>query len=79
MNIIVVGAGIVGMSCAIWLQREGHSVTIVDQTGPATGTSHGNAGVLAAGAVVPVTTPGLIKRAPGMLLNPNSPLFLKWS
>lgn len=79
MNIIVVGAGIVGVSCAIWLQRSGHHVTIVDRAGPASGTSHGNAGVLAAGAIIPVTTPGLLRRAPGMLLNRDAPLFLRWS
>ena len=79
MRVIVVGAGIVGVSCAIWLQRAGHDVTIIDRTGPASGTSHGNAGVLAAGAVVPVTTPGLARRAPGMLMDANAPLFLKWA
>ncbi|SFI33636.1 NAD(P)/FAD-dependent oxidoreductase [Jannaschia pohangensis] len=79
MQIIVAGAGIVGVSCAIWLQRAGHDVTIVDRTGPATGTSHGNAGVLAAGAIIPVTTPGLLGRAPGMLLDRDAPLFLRWA
>ena len=79
MKIIVAGAGIVGVSCAIWLQRSGHSVTLVDREGPASGTSHGNAGVLAAGAVIPVTTSSLIKAAPGMLLRRDSPLFLRWS
>ena len=79
MKIIVVGAGIVGVSCAIWLQRSGHDVTIVDRVGPAGGTSHGNAGVLAAGAVVPVTTPGLLRKAPGMLFSRDAPLFLRWS
>ncbi len=79
MRVIVVGAGIVGVSCAIWLQRSGHDVTIVDRDGPASGTSHGNAGVLAAGAVIPVTTPGLLAKAPGMLFDRNAPLFLKWS
>lgn len=79
MDVIVVGAGIVGVSCAIWLQRAGHDVTIVDKTGPASGTSHGNAGVLAAGAIIPVTTPGLLARAPGMLMDKDSPLFLRWS
>ncbi|MEL7182653.1 MAG: FAD-dependent oxidoreductase [Pseudomonadota bacterium] len=78
MQIVVAGAGIVGMSCAIWLQRDGHSVTVVDRAGPATGTSHGNGGVLAAGAVVPVTVPGLVRKAPGMLLDPQKPLFLRW-
>lgn len=78
-NVIVAGAGIVGVSTAIWLQRAGHNVTIVDRAGPASGTSYGNAGVLAAGAVVPVTTPGLLSKAPGMLLDRDSPLFLRWS
>ena len=79
MKVIVVGAGIVGVSCAIWLQRGGHDVTLVDRAGPAEGTSHGNAGVLAAGAILPVTTPGILGKAPGMLLDRDAPLFLKWS
>lgn len=79
MDIIVAGAGIVGVSSAIWLQRAGHRVTLVDRDGPGRGTSHGNAGVLAAGGVVPVTTPGLMRRAPGMLWGADQPLFLRWS
>lgn len=79
MQVIVVGAGIVGVSCAIWLQRSGHEVTIVDRAGPASGTSHGNAGVLAAGAIVPVTTPGIMRKAPGMLMDRDAPLFLRWA
>ncbi len=77
-NIIVAGAGIVGVSAALWLQRAGHTVTLVDREGPASGTSHGNAGVLAAGAVIPVTTPGILRRAPGMLSGRDQPLFLRW-
>ena len=46
MQILVAGAGIVGISTAIWLQRAGHDVTVIDRTGPGTGTSHGNGGVL---------------------------------
>lgn len=77
-SIIVVGAGIVGVATAIWLQRDGFNVTLVDRTGPAAGTSYGNAGVLASGSIVPVPVPGLWAKAPGMLLDPNQPLFLKW-
>ncbi len=78
-TVAIVGAGIVGVSTAIWLQRAGYRVVLLDRLGPAEGTSHGNAGVLASNAVVPVTTPGLIGKAPGMLFSPNSPLFLRWS
>lgn len=77
-KIVVVGAGIVGVSTAIWLRREGHQVILVDREGPASGTSYGNAGVLAAGSVVPVAVPGLWRKAPGMLFDPNGPLFLRW-
>ena len=77
--VVVIGAGIVGVSTAIWLQRAGVKVTLVDRGGPASGTSYGNAGVLAAAAVVPVTVPGLIGKAPGMLLDKNQPLFLNLS
>jgi D-amino-acid dehydrogenase len=77
-NILIVGAGIVGVSTALWLQRDGHTVTLMDREGPAAGASHGNAGVLASGSLVPVTVPGLLRKAPGMLFRSNQPLFLKW-
>ena len=78
-TVAVIGAGIVGVSTGLWLQRAGHEVILIDRAGPAEGTSYGNAGVLASSAVVPLTTPGLIGKAPGMLLDPGSPLFLRWS
>ncbi len=77
-TIIVVGAGIVGVATALWLQRDGFDVTLVDREGPAAGTSYGNAGILAAGSIVPVSVPGLWRKAPGLLLDPDQPLFLKW-
>lgn len=78
-NVIVIGAGIVGVSTALWLQRDGHTVTLIDKEGPSAGASSGNAGVLSSGSLVPVTVPGLFGKAPKMLFSPNQPLFLKWS
>ncbi|MEM6387611.1 MAG: FAD-dependent oxidoreductase [Pseudomonadota bacterium] len=77
-HIAVIGAGIVGVSTALWLQRDGHAVTLIDRLAPGEGASHGNGGVLATCAMVPVTGPGLLRKAPGMLLDRNQPLFLKW-
>ena len=51
-HIVIAGAGIVGVSTAIWLQRAGHAVTLVDRMDGAMRTSYGNAGVLAAGAIL---------------------------
>ncbi len=77
-TIAIIGAGIVGVSAAVWLQRDGHDVILIDRAGPGEGTSHGNGGVLASCSIVPVTVPGLIGKAPKMLLSPSQPLFLKW-
>lgn len=78
-KIIIAGAGIVGVSTGIWLRRICDAdVTIIDRLPPGEGTSHGNAGVLAACSIAPVTAPGLIAKAPRMLMNPDYPLFLRW-
>ncbi|MEM6985391.1 MAG: FAD-dependent oxidoreductase [Pseudomonadota bacterium] len=78
-HVAVVGAGIVGVSTAIELLRAGQRVTLIDRGEPGEGTSFGNGGVLASCAVVPVTVPGLLKKAPKMLFSADQPLFLKWS
>ena len=54
-TIAIIGAGIVGVSTAIWLQRDGHKVILIDRAGPGEAASHGNGGVLASCSVVPVT------------------------
>ncbi|MCV6601003.1 MAG: FAD-binding oxidoreductase [Cohaesibacter sp.] len=77
-NVIVIGAGIVGVSTAIWLKRAGHQVTLIDKGEPGQGASFGNACVLAACSMLPVTGPGLIMKGPKLLMDPNFPLFLRW-
>ena len=74
----MVGAGIVGICCALQLQREGYAVTVIDPKPPGTATSFGNAGVIATGMVMPYSTPGLWKELPWLLLSPASPLSLPW-
>ena len=77
-KIAIVGAGIVGVSCAIWLRRAGFNVTLVDKSEPGMGASFGNGGILASCSVVPVTVPGLIAKGPEYLRDPDFPLFLRW-
>ena len=78
-EILVIGAGIVGVSAALNLQRRGLRVTLADRQAPGEGASFGNAGILVPGAVLPVPVPGLLWKAPGMLLRGTGPLFLRWS
>ena len=75
---VLVGAGIVGICTALELQKRGWAVTVIDRLAPGMGCSFGNAGILAASAVVPVGLPGFERQLPRMLFDPDSPLVLRW-
>ncbi|MDQ2093192.1 NAD(P)/FAD-dependent oxidoreductase [Rhodalgimonas zhirmunskyi] len=77
--VTVIGAGINGAASAIWLTRAGFDVTLLDKGKPGMGASYGNACILASCSIAPVTAPGLIAKGPGYLLDPDFPLFLRWS
>ena len=77
-TVAVVGAGIVGVCIALALLRRGRDVTLIDRAGPGEACSFGNAGILAAQAVVPIAMPGFERRVPRMLLDPQSPLVVRW-
>jgi D-amino-acid dehydrogenase len=78
MRIAVIGAGIVGVSCALHLQHDGHTVTLLDPRAPGTATSFGNAGAIVTGAVVPLSTPALLRDIPHILFNRNSAVRMRW-
>lgn len=73
-EVIVVGAGVVGLSAALALQMRGLSVTVIDREGPAAGASAGNAGALAFSDILPMASPGMLRKAPKWLLDPLGPL-----
>ncbi|WP_151718985.1 NAD(P)/FAD-dependent oxidoreductase [Gemmobacter serpentinus] len=73
-DVIVIGAGVVGLSAALALQARGLSVTVIDREGPAAGASAGNAGAFAFTDILPLASPGILKKAPKWLLDPLGPL-----
>ncbi|WP_294640266.1 FAD-binding oxidoreductase [uncultured Aureimonas sp.] len=73
-DIIVIGAGVVGLSAALALQARGRRVAVVDREGPAAGASAGNAGAFAFTDILPLASPGLMRKAPRWLLDPLGPL-----
>ena len=75
-EVTVVGAGIVGVCSAAWLQRAGFKVTLVDAGPVGEGASFGNAGNLSPGGVVPYMIPGFLKEVPGWLAQ-NGPLAIR--
>lgn len=76
MKVIVIGAGVVGLSSALMAQARGLSVTVVDREGPAAGASAGNAGAFAFTDILPLASPGILKKAPKWLLDPLGPLTI---
>lgn len=79
MHVAVIGAGIVGVSCALHLQRASQSVTLIDPRAPGTATSFGNAGGIVTGAVTPNSTPALWRDVPRMLFDRDSAVRVRWS
>ncbi len=77
-EVTIVGAGIVGICCALYLRREGYPVTLIDAEGPGEGASSGNAGLIADGSCLPISLPGMAARVPAMLMDPLGPLTIRW-
>ncbi len=73
-RVIVIGAGAIGLSCARWLQLDGHRVCVVDPLPPGQACSYGNAGVFAVDGVTPMATPATLLAVPRMLASRRSPL-----
>ena len=67
-DVAVIGAGIVGLSIALELQRRDRSVTVIAPSGARLRASFGNAGVISRGSILPVAAPGLPGRLPRYLL-----------
>jgi D-amino-acid dehydrogenase len=74
---VVIGSGIIGLSVAFFLKRDGWSVTILDPRSPTETTASGSAGLLAVGHVTPVAMPRLLRQLPRTLLDSESPLKLR--
>lgn len=77
-DVTVLGAGIIGVCCALNAVERGLTVEIVDRLPPGEATSHGNAGVISPWSVVPQCAPGVWKSVPRWLLDPQGPVKVRW-
>lgn len=77
-DITVIGAGIIGLACALSLSRQGLRVLVLDKQEPGMGASYGNAGHMATEQVFPIADASILMRLPKMLLDPMGPLRLDW-
>ncbi len=77
MKIAVIGAGIVGVSTASYLLRDGHDVVLIERGEVGGGCSKGNAGALSPGSCIPLASPDDWQNVPKWLLDPAGPLHIR--
>lgn len=75
-TVTVVGAGLVGLSTAWYLQERGIQVTVVDRDRVASGASWGNAGWISPGLSIPLPEPAVLRYGVRSLLDRNAPLYV---
>ena len=76
VDVVVLGAGIVGVAAAIAARQRGLSVVLVDRREPGNETSYGNAGILSSGSIMPLNKPSLWNALPAYLTNRHA--ALRW-
>ena len=76
-SVVIIGGGIIGLCSAYYLHKEGHKVTIVDQSNLDGGASYVNAGYLSPSHIIPLSAPGVMKKGLKWMFNPSSPLYIK--
>ena len=75
-RIAVIGAGMVGLSTAWYLQEQGAEVSVIESTSVAAGSSWGNAGWLTPGITTPLPEPAVLRTGIRAVLSPSSPVYV---
>lgn len=76
-DVLVLGGGVIGLSCALSLLEAGRSVTVLEQGSVGCGSSHGNCGTLTPSHAIPLAAPGTIAQALRWLLKNDAPLRIR--
>lgn len=76
-DVVIVGAGVIGLACAVALQHAGRAVRVIDAGPVAGGSSHGNCGTITPSHAPPLAAPGMTARALRWMLSPEAPLYVR--
>jgi D-amino-acid dehydrogenase len=74
---IVIGGGIIGLSSALYLQRAGHTVTVLDKDGFKDNCSYGNLGYVCPSHFIPLAAPGIVWQGIKWMFNSRSPFYVQ--
>ncbi len=76
-NCIIIGGGIIGLSSAYFLAKEGHQVTIIDKGDMNDGCSFGNAGMIVPSHLIPFAQPGMMAQGLKWMFDSKSPFYVQ--
>ncbi|MBK78922.1 MAG: amino acid dehydrogenase [Flavobacteriaceae bacterium] len=76
-KVVIVGGGIIGLSCAYYLIEDGHEVVLIEKNSFNSGASIVNAGYLIPSHIIPLASPEVLKKGIKWMLNSNSPFYIK--
>ena len=75
-DVLILGGGVIGLACALYLLKAGASVRVLEQGTPGCGSSHGNCGTITPSHAPPLAMPGMIGVALRSMLRSDAPLYL---
>ncbi|MGV8940844.1 MAG: NAD(P)/FAD-dependent oxidoreductase [Lysobacter sp.] len=76
-DVVVVGAGVIGLATALALLEAGRGVHVIDAGQVGSGSSHGNCGTITPSHAPPLAAPGMVVKALAMMLRPDAPLYIR--
>lgn len=76
-DVLILGGGVIGLSCALYLLRAGRSVRVLERGGAGGATSHGNCGTLTPSHAPPLAAPGVLLKGLRWMLRPDAPLYIR--
>jgi len=76
-DVVILGGGVIGLSCALYLLKTGASVRVLEKGAVGSGSSHGNCGTLTPSHAEPLCAPGMVGNAMRWMLQRDAPLYIK--